>query len=128
MLNADHMGGISSLRTAEQDARGRLFPLCYEELGVPTIAKEEAFDPAECGDDDLWPCAGVSVRVSYRICISSMTYCKCAQHGLKCQSHPPSYHAHVLMLQVPAVLREAPVLRWGETLQKVRPKQSGWFW
>ena len=56
------MGGISSLRTAAADARGRIFPQCYEELTVPVLAKEEAFDPAECGDDDIWPCAGVSAQ------------------------------------------------------------------
>ena len=50
----DHIGKFSSLRSQLQAA----FPRCYELLAEPTLFKVEAFDPAQCPHDDIWPCRG----------------------------------------------------------------------
>jgi hypothetical protein len=47
-----HIGSISSLRSEKQVA----FPECYEPLGEPVLFSVEAFKPAECPNDDIWPC------------------------------------------------------------------------
>ena len=49
----DHLGAVSSLRSKKSPT----YPVCFEVLKVPTLFKVEAFDPAQCPDDDLWPCA-----------------------------------------------------------------------
>ena len=47
-----HIGAVSSLRAAQQVS----FPECYEPLGEPVLFTIEAFKPAVCPNDDIWPC------------------------------------------------------------------------
>jgi hypothetical protein len=47
-----HIGSVSSLRSEKQVS----FPVCYESLGEPVLFKVEAFNPTQCGHDDIWPC------------------------------------------------------------------------
>ena len=48
----DHIGIYSTLRSQKQTS----FPRCYEMLGEPTLFQVEAFSPAQCPKDDIWPC------------------------------------------------------------------------
>ena len=55
----NHLGVVSTLRSQ----RSKAFPMCYEELGEPTLFEVEAFDYRRCLDDDIWPCdAGKDVK------------------------------------------------------------------
>jgi len=47
-----HLGVKSTLRAAKSKA----FPMCYEELGEPTLFQVEAFNFKQCLNDDVWPC------------------------------------------------------------------------
>ena len=47
-----HMGSSSTLR---HEAAAPM-PVCYEQLTEPVVFKVEAFDPAACPLDDVWPC------------------------------------------------------------------------
>lgn len=48
----DHLGIISTLRSQQQTT----FPRCYELLAEPTVFQVEAYSPAQCPHDDIWPC------------------------------------------------------------------------
>ncbi len=48
----DHIGLVSTLRAQHSGA----FPRCYELIVEPTVFQVEAFSPAQCPHDDLWPC------------------------------------------------------------------------
>ena len=55
----NHLGKISTLR----DAHSKAFPICYEDLGEPTLFEVEAFDFLKCEDDDISPCnVDISVK------------------------------------------------------------------
>lgn len=47
---------MSSLRSAKQVS----WPVCYEQLLVPTLFQVEAFNKKECPGQDVWPCKGFS--------------------------------------------------------------------
>lgn len=48
----DHIGLVSTLRSQKSST----FPRCYENLYEPTVFAVEAFNPAQCPKDDIWPC------------------------------------------------------------------------
>mmetsp|Transcript_10072 Transcript_10072/g.20578 ORF Transcript_10072/g.20578 Transcript_10072/m.20578 type:complete len:462 (+) Transcript_10072:74-1459(+) len=47
-----HLGVVSTLRSA----KSKTFPMCFEELGEPTLFEVEAFNFRQCTNDDVWPC------------------------------------------------------------------------
>jgi hypothetical protein len=53
----DHIGAVSTLRSAKQTG----FPRCYDLLAEPTVFQVEAYSPKECPHDDLWPCKNIAV-------------------------------------------------------------------
>ena len=60
---ARHDGKASTLRAEAPWA----MPECFEELVAPQVFPVEAWDPAACPDDDLWPCPAESSRQQSRI-------------------------------------------------------------
>ncbi|KAL0481768.1 proline tRS [Acrasis kona] len=56
-----HLGAVSTLR----ESKHWDFPVCWDELLVPTVFEVEAFNKEKCPKDDLWPKCNDEVNEQY---------------------------------------------------------------
>lgn len=57
----DHIGEVSTLRPELSPS----YPHCFMALSSPVLFEVEAFNEAECPNEDLWPCAPIPVHSSH---------------------------------------------------------------